>query len=366
MMKAAIYRKFDGPIRVETVPIPNASEDGVVVQVMATGVCRSDWHGWKGHDSDVIDHGLPFCPGHELSGIVVQVGSRVGSFKKGDRVAVPFILSCGSCHYCCQEKRPTICTQQQQPGFTQWGSFAEYVALPRADRNLRHLPKAVSFVQAAALGCRFTTAYRAVLQQGRLKNLSNASVAVFGAGGLGLSCIMLAKTTGTARMIVAIDISRQALNKALQLGATHTIQATTGEESNTMVRQQVLDLTKGHGVDLSIDAAGFRSTCENAVHCCKRGGRMIQVGLPIGHAPPVIPMGLVAGRELELVGSHGFAADDLPALLEMVATGALDPSLLVEKEVTLQEGVESIQDMDHGSPLGITVVTQFQHQESRL
>ena len=366
-MKAAIYRKFGGPIRIETVPFPSTPPDGVVVQVMATGVCRSDWHGWKGHDSDIHDHGLPFCPGHECSGIVVQTGSLVTQFQVGDRVAVPFILSCGNCHYCCHEQKPTVCTKQQQPGFTQWGSFAEYVALPRADRNLRHMPPSVSFVQAAALGCRFTTAYRAVLQQGKLKDLSNATVAVFGAGGLGLSCIMLAVAAGTAKTIIAVDVSRRALDKALELGATHIIQATRDDDSNELVRKQVLEITQGHGADISIDAAGFSSTCENAVYGTKRGGRMIQVGLPIGEGtPPVIPMGLVAGRELELVGSHGFAAMDLPDLLAMVVEGALDPAQIVEKEVTLQEGAQAIEDMDHSSPLGITVVTKFQSQASRL
>ena len=370
-MKAAIYRTFGGKIRIETVPFPETPDDGVVVQVLATGVCRSDWHAWKGHDSDVHEHGLPFCPGHELSGIVVRVGSLVRKCHVGDRVAVPFILSCGDCHSCCEEQRPTVCLHQEQPGFTRWGSFAEYVALPRADRNLRHIPPSVSFVQAAALGCRFTTAYRAVLQQGRLQETPNATVAVFGAGGLGLSCIMLAVAAGTATTIIAVDVSRRALEKAQELGATHVIQATRDDDtnsSNERVRTQVLEMTNGHGADLSIDAAGFASTCENAVYATKRGGRMVQVGLPIGDEnQPVIPMGLVAGRELELVGSHGFAAQDLPDLLQLVVDGTLDPARLVEQEVTLEEGAQAIEDMDHGSPLGITVVTKFQSlQESRL
>ena len=175
MMRAAIYRSFGGPIQIETVPVPSAPPDGIVVQVMATGVCRSDWHGWKGHDDDIHQHGLPFCPGHELSGVVYQVGANVRNFSIGNRVAVPFILSCGQCIYC-QEGKPTVCTSQQQPGFTQWGSFAEYVALPRADRNIHKIPASVSFVQAAALGCRFATAYRAVLQQGKLKEFKISTI----------------------------------------------------------------------------------------------------------------------------------------------------------------------------------------------
>lgn len=388
-MRAAVYQRFGGPIHIqENIPFPATPVDGVVVQVMATGVCRSDWHGWKGHDDDIRNHGLPFCPGHELSGIVVRVGSNVHKFRIGDRVAVPFILSCGECYYCCHA-RPTVCQHQEQPGFTQWGSFAEYVALPRADRNLRILPSSVSFVQAAALGCRFTTAYRAVLQQGQLEfykttsipTTRKKSVAVFGVGGLGLSCIMIAVAAKTAKQIIAIDVSPAALKKAQELGATHIVQVPVSSDnnkqnknnSNQEVIDQVLALTDGHGVDLSIDAAGFAATCENAIYCTKRGGRMVQVGLPIGAIKPVIPMGFVAGRELELVGSHGFDAQDFPHLLQMIVDGTLDPAKLVQQEVTLEEGAKAIEDMDHRSPLGITMVTKFQssrnknaHNSSRL
>lgn len=358
-MKAAVYRSFGGPIRIEDVPIPTTSSDGILVQVRATGVCRSDWHGWKGHDGDVRQHGLPFVPGHELSGVVVNVGAAVSDIQLNDRVVVPFILSCGSCRYC-KSQRSTVCLQQEQPGFTFWGSFAEYVHIPRADLNAKRIPARVSFVQAAALGCRFTTAYRAVLQQGRLQ--SSETIAVFGAGGVGLSCIMIAAAHG-ADSIIAIDVSERALNKARDLGATHTILAGKDQED---VRRQVKALCEdGQGANVCIDAAGFPATCENAVYCTRRAGRMVQVGLPIGHVtPPQVPMGLVAGWELEIFGSHGFAASDLPGLLDMVATGALDPGVLVEREVTLAQGARAIQDMDNGSPLGITMVTTF--RESKL
>jgi len=368
-MKAAVYRSFGGPIRIEEVPLPAVSTDGVLIQVMATGVCRSDWHGWKGHDDDVHQHGLPFVPGHELSGIVAQVGSAVTALKAGDRVVAPFILSCGTCRYC-QMNRSTVCLAQQQPGFTLQGSFAEYVHLPRAARNVKKIPAAVSFVQAAALGCRFTTAYRAVLQQGRLTK--GETLAVFGCGGVGLSCIMIAAAAGASK-IIAVDVSLEALQKARELGATHTVQSQRDAPNDAdAVRRQVKALCEqqhhhDQGADVCIDAAGFAATCENAVYCTRRAGRMVQVGLPIGDVPPVVPMGLVAGWEIEIYGSHGFSSDDLPGLLDMVAQGGLDPGRLVEREVTLAEGAQAIQDMDKGSPLGITMVTKFnQLVESKL
>lgn len=350
---------------------------------------------------------MPFCPGHELSGLVHCVGSNIAQEEQGegsdsflnsrlqvgDRVAIPFILSCGHCYECAfPRNNPTVCLNQEQPGFTRWGSFAEYVLIPRAVRNVHKIPDGVSFVEAAALGCRFTTAYRAVVQQGlklfnspstkkRAKNIltsytSNSVVeynepkvvAVFGCGGLGLSCIMIAQAfrkMGKISKIIGIDVSSAALKKAYELGADHVVNA-RNFESDEALRKKVLELTgennnAGTGADISIDAAGMKKTCENAVHCTKRSGRMIQVGLPIGGVNrPIIPMGLVAGRELELVGSHGFSSDDLPHLLNLVKEKKLNVASLIERECSLEEGARVLMDMDRSSPLGITMITQFE------
>jgi alcohol dehydrogenase len=255
-----------------------------------------------------------------------------------------------------------------------FGSFAEFVEINRADRNLRILPKGVTFVEAAALGCRFTTAYRAIVQQGLKITHGSTSpklivppnkkitVCVFGCGGLGLSCVMIAKAfqeEGNIGSIIAVDLSKRALDKALTLGADHVVDVKSLGMNDDAVRKMVMKLTNDLGADLTIDAAGFPSTCENAVHTCRRGGRMIQVGLPIGGRKPQIPMGAVAGRELEIVGSHGFAASDLPNLLDLVRNGKLQVRKLIEKEVSLRQGVEALMAMDRHSPLGITVITHF-------
>jgi len=354
MMLAAVYHKYNTPIQIQHVPIPTPPRDGVVLAVKATGVCRSDWHGWKGHDDDITNHGLPFIPGHEVSGTITAVGPLVTKFKKDDRVAVPFILSCGSCREC-ERNKPTVCERQEQPGFTRLGSFAEYVALPRADRNLCVIPEGVSFLQAAAMGCRFTTAYRAVVQQGEAGE--GKVLAVFGCGGVGLSCVMIGVACGAR--VIAVDVSLGALRKAKELGAWKVVDASRGKAH---VRGTVNELTGGVGADVTIDAAGFAATCESAVWCTRRAGRMVQVGLPIGGDEtkmPVVPMGFVAGREIEIVGSHGFAAVDMPKIIDMVVEGKLDPGKLVEREVTLEQGAKAIEDMDNGSPMGITMVTKF-------
>jgi len=413
-MQAAQYYNFKRPIHIVTLPTPILSEphkesnndqgddidsdsNAILLQVKATGVCRSDWHGWKGHDSDIVEHGLPFTPGHECSGIIVQVGSNVTKLKVGQKVVVPFILSCGSCREChCH--RPTVCEKQMQPGFTMQGSFAEFVRIPRADRNVCVLPdEGVDFIEAAALGCRFTTAYRAVVQQGlwedslksafsihaskrdlSVANNENACVcAVFGCGGLGLSCIMVANAILQMLIknfqvknpeqalypvqIIAIDVSQRALQTALELGATDVIDASQYKYDSS-IREKIFHITDGKGADVSIDAAGFPSTCENAVHCTRRGGRMVQVGLPIdtNKRKPIVPMGAVAGKEIEIVGSHGFAAMDMPLILDLVKRRVLQPSRLVHEKVNLREGAKAIEDMDFGSPLGITMITQFE------
>ena len=147
-------------------PAPEPSPGGAVIRVEATGLCRSDWHGWQGHDPDIRT--LPHVPGHELAGVVESVGTGVRSWRPGDRITVPFVCACGSCA-ACESGNQQVCERQTQPGFTHWGSFAEYVAIDHADANLVALPEEMTFTTAASLGCRFATSYRAVTAVGRVR-----------------------------------------------------------------------------------------------------------------------------------------------------------------------------------------------------
>src|SRR3954463_10848378 len=189
-MKALRYDEFKGPLRVVDVPEPAPSPAGVVVRVGATGVCRSDWHGWQGHDPDIV---LPHVPGHELAGTIKAVGPDVRNWSVGDRVTVPFVCACGKCEQCVAGDHQ-VCARQTQPGFTHWGSFAELVALHAADVNLVALPDDLSFSTAAALGCRYSTSYRAVVAQGRIAE--GEWLAVYGCGGVGLSPIQIGAALG--------------------------------------------------------------------------------------------------------------------------------------------------------------------------
>lgn len=346
-MKAAIYREYRGPITVETLPDPVTHPDGVVLRVSANGICRSDWHGWVGHDPDIV---LPHVPGHEIAGVVEDVGSEVRRWKTGDRVSVPFIAGCGRCRPC-RTGNQQVCDRQFQPGFHGWGGFAERVALRHADLTLAALPDDVGFVDAASLGCRFATSFRAVQAQGRATG--GDWVAIHGCGGVGLAAVMIAAALGAR--VVAVDIRDEALAMARGVGA---VEAVNASESADPV-QEIRDITGG-GAHVSLDALGHRDTCFNSVACLRKRGRHVQVGLMTAeHRHAGIPWDLVIAWELEMVGSHGLQAHEYDRILRMVAAGSVDPAKLVTRTVSLEEGVDVLTGMDDYGVLGVVVIDRF-------
>ena len=343
-MRALRYDEFKGPLRVVDVPEPTPSPAGVVVRVGATGVCRSDWHGWQGHDPDIV---LPHVPGHELAGTIEVVGPEVRRWRVGDRVTVPFVCACGTCPRCLDGDQQ-VCDNQTQPGFTQWGSFAELVALDHADVNLVALPDDMPFATAAALGCRYSTSFRAVVHQGRVQ--PGEWVAVHGCGGVGLSAVQIAAAHGAR--VLAVDVTIGALELATRLGAEAAVDA-HGFDARS-IAAAVRDRTDG-GAHLSLDALGSRETCRASVLSLRPRGRHVQVGLlPKG---VVVPMQRVIAQELEILGSHGMPAHAYPELLGLVAAGQLRPDLLVTREIGLDDAGEALRAV--GTTPGITIITQF-------
>ena len=323
-------------------PEPTAPDGGVVVRVLASGLCRSDWHAWAGHDDEIV---FPHVPGHELAGVVAEVGAGVERWRVGDRVTVPFVCGCGRCEWCLAGDAQ-VCPDQQQPGFTHWGSFAEYVALHAADTNLVALPDDVDVAAAAALGCRFATAYRGLVGRARVR--AGEWVTVVGAGGVGLSAVMIAHALGAR--VVAVDRNPEALALAAELGAEHTVLA-----GDVDVPSAVVAVTGGSHV--SVDAVGSEETCAAAVLSLRRRGRHVQIGLlpPLdGH--PRVPMARAIGWELDLLGSHGMAAADYPEMLALVERGALRPELLVERTIGLDEAARLLPVFDRTPVAGVTVV----------
>ena len=339
-MRAIYFSEFMGELQVKEVPPPIASSHGVVIEVKASGLCRSDWHAWMGHDSDVA---LPHVPGHELSGIVSSVGAGVEKFRVGERVTVPFVNGCGSCSYC-QSGNAQVCPTQTQPGFTQWGSYAEFVSSENADFNLVLLPESISFAAAAALGCRFATAFRGLKRRAKVQ--PGEWVAIFGCGGVGQSAIMIAKAFGAR--VIAIDISPVALTKAKQSGADYLINS-----QSTDVLAEIQEIT-GSGAEVAVDALGSQLTSSQSILSLRRQGRHLQLGLlPTPDGLTAEPMARVIAYELDLLGSHGMAAADYPQMLAMLEIGLLRPELLVERVVGLDEGKTLLAAM--GAVTGPTV-----------
>jgi alcohol dehydrogenase len=346
-MRAAVYEAFRQPLSVCDVSDPAPPDDGVVLAVKATGLCRSDWHGWMGHDADIR---VPHVPGHELAGVVVAKGKLVARWNVGDRVTVPFICACGVCPPC-RTGNEQVCDHQFQPGFTHWGSFAEYVAIHRADLNLVRLPDELSFAVAASLGCRFATSFRAVVDQARV--VAGQWVAVHGCGGVGLSAIMIARALGA--QVIAIDIATDKLELARSIGAREVIDAREHSDIPAAVR----GLTHG-GADVSVDALGSARTCFNSVACLGKRGKHIQVGLMAGsESRSRLPMDQVLSKELEIIGSHGMQAHRYPAMLEMIRAGKLEPAKLLGRTITLAAAAEALPKLDQNTSPGVTVITAF-------
>ena len=325
-------------------PVPEA--DGVVLRVEASGVCRSDWHGWMGHDPDIA---LPHVPGHEIAGTVVAVGSGITRWREGDRVTLPFVSGCGRCPEC-QAGQQQVCRAQFQPGFTAWGSFAEYVALRYAEQNLVRLPETLDFVTAASLGCRFATSFRAVVQQGRARG--GEWVAVHGCGGVGLSAVMIAHALGAR--VIAVDIGADKLERAAELGAEFVVNSREVD-----VVAAIREVTGG-GAHLSLDALGHAQTCADSILCLRTQGRHVQVGLLVAeHGRPPLPMDAVIARELVIYGSHGMAAHAYPDMLGMIESGQLRPERLIGRRLTLGESVDALTGMDTFSGTGVQVIDRF-------
>jgi alcohol dehydrogenase len=348
-MRAVVYDAFGGPLRVREVAEPDCPPDAVVVRVGATGICRSDWHAWQGHDPDVR---LPHVLGHEFAGTVERVGAEVTGWSPGARITSPFVCACGSCDEC-RAGDSQVCSRQTQPGSSYWGSFAELVVVRHADVNLVPLPAGMGFVTAAALGCRFATAYRAVTVHGQVG--AGDWVAVHGCGGVGLSAVTVAVAAGAR--VVAVDPGPAARALAVELGAEHALDPTTLADP-VAVGARVRALTGG-GARVTLDALGSEATLVAGLAGLRPRGRHVQVGLLVGdQARPAVPLGRLVGQELSVHGSHGMAAADYPSMLARIDSGELRPGVLVGRVVGLERVGGELAAMS-GPPAGagMTVVS---------
>ena len=343
-MRAAVLRAYNEDLSIEDVPNPDCPEDGVVLEVLACGICRSDWHGWTGEHARLE---LGQIGGHEYCGEVVEAGPRA-THRTGDRLIAPFILACGACPSCRSGDQNT-CLHQRLPGFTEPGAFAEYVAVP-FDHNLSPLPESLSPASAAGLGCRVTTAWHALT--GRAAVQPGEWLAVHGTGGIGLSALLLGRAIG-ARVIV-VDVVAEKLTHALGLGAEAAIDARNGDAAG-----QIREITKG-GAHVSIEALGRPETTNASIACLRPLGRHVQVGMPVGHTARMeIDMAAVYTGQLALYGTRGMPSWKYPSLLGLIETGRVDVSPLVAREVALSDTGAELAVFNGPAPPGIAVITDF-------
>jgi D-arabinose 1-dehydrogenase-like Zn-dependent alcohol dehydrogenase len=338
-VRAVLVERFGAPPVVTEVDDPVAPPGGVVLRVEATGLCRSDWHGWIGHDPDIR---LPHVPGHELAGSIARIGDGVTGWSAGDRVTVPFICACGGCVQC-RAGDHQVCPNQEQPGFTYWGSFAEYVAIPYAQVNLVRLPDELDARTAAALGCRFATAYRGLTKVGRVA--PDEWMVVYGCGGVGLSAVMIGAAIGAR--VIAVDTNPEALTLAGRYGASRVLNA--GPDVAGLVHEMT-----GGGADVTVDALGANQIVQDALNTLRPRGRHIQLGLlPDGVR---LDVSRLIGQELQWLGSHGMPAHAYPEMLDRVGSGALRPADLVTRVIGLDAVPEALMAMSGPAPAGVTVI----------
>lgn len=345
-MRAAQLITYRAPLSIDSVTDPVCPPDGVILKVLACGVCRSDWHAWVGHDPDVV---LPLIPGHEFCGEILEIGDEVRDWTVGDQVIAPFILGCGRCGSC-RAGNQTICATQAVPGFTIPGAFAEMIAVPHADTNLAKLPQGMDCALAAALGCRATTAWQALTARAEIR--PGEWLAVFGGGGIGLASLILARAIG-ARVVV-VDVVDEKLKFASAHGADATINAT-----KTDPVAAIEALTNG-GAHVAFEALGIQETTVNALKSLRKFGRLVQIGMPVAdHANMQMPMDVLYSGQLTIHGTRGMPAHRYPSLFSLIEGGHADLSPMISRRIRLSDASSELAAFDAPTPPGVAVITDF-------
>lgn len=341
-MRAAVYERFRGPIEIIDVADPTPQPGEVVVEVLAVGLCRSDYHGWHGTDPDIV---CPHVGGHEFVGRVVAVGAGVTRIREGQRVVAPFVCGCGSCEPC-RLGQHQVCRRQQQPGFTRWGAFAQFTTVPFADVNAVVVPAGVSDEAAALVGCRVSTAYRGVIERGRLA--AGEVLCVHGCGGVGLAAVAFGHAIGAR--VIAVDIAPGPLALAVALGADLTVDASTIDDVGGAIHDLV------GGAHVSVDCLGNPATAGNSIMSLRALGRHVQIGL-FPTLAAELPIARVIRDELEVSGVHGLSASRFDQVFAFIADGRVDPAALITQRLSLADIPAALPAMGSFTQPGISVVT---------
>jgi propanol-preferring alcohol dehydrogenase len=318
-MKAVQIVEIGAALEERGVPVPKIGEGDVLVRVKAAGVCHSDAH-YRAGNSPVGP--LPITPGHEVAGVVEEVGAQVANVETGDRVCLHYLITCGNCHYCSLGSEQ-FCAEASMIGKYRDGGYAEYIAVPA--RSVVHLPDEIPFEQGAVMMCSSATSFHA-LRKGRLQ--AGEAVGVFGVGGLGMSAIQLADAMG-ALDVYAVDINQERLSMAESFGAI----AVNASEVDPV--EEIRRLSDGRGVDMALELIGLPSTMRQAVQSLAIFGRAVLVGIA-SEPLEIDTYGELLGREAEVIGAADHLLQELPLLIEYARRGVLDLSDIVTQTVPLE------------------------------
>ena len=320
-MKALQLIEIGKPLELRDVPVPPVGDRDILVRIKAAGICHSDVH-YRAGASPVGP--LPQTLGHEIAGVVQSVGAQVSGLAAGDRVCLHYLLTCGDCIYC-TAGHEQFCPHGRMMGKHTDGGFAEYIAVPA--RCAVPLPDEIPFEQGAILMCSSATSFHA-LRKARLA--AGETVAVFGAGGLGMSAIQLAQAFG-ALDVYAVDIDESKLELAVSYGAI-PVNAALGDPV-----AEIRHLTGGRGVDVAVEVIGLKETMEQAVQSLAILGRAVLAG--IADRPfQIDSYSQLLGREAEVIGSSDHLLHEMPLLLELARRGSLDLARVVTRTVPLEAG----------------------------
>ena len=341
-MKAARMHAVGRELTIESIDVPSIRDSEVLVDVKASGICHSDINYRDGVGS--VGR-LPITLGHEIAGVVADVGRQVLGLKKGDRVSVHYVISCGRCKFC-SAGLETYCKQYQMIGKDVDGGFAEYLSIPAS--NALSLPESVPFEQGAILGCAVSTAYHA-LRRARVEPMD--TVVICGVGGLGVHAVQLAAAVFKARYVIAVDMLDHKLSLAQRLGAKGVVNASVEDPA-----EKVREMTDGSGAEVVLDFVGRQSTIQKSVDCAGKGGRIAVVGIS-SEELQISPYSTIIGKEVELLGVDDHLKSELTELIELVSRGKIDLSSSITHRVKLEEvnhGIE-ILEKNIGTPIRVVV-----------
>lgn len=348
-MRAAVLREFKQPLDICDVERPTAADHGVVVDIEASGICRSDWHHWQGDYGEQAKGGIL---GHEPAGTVIEVGDEVDEVREGDNVVIPFNIADGTCPNC-RGGHTNLCERGISPTtHPDYGAWAEEMAVPWADINAIRLPDGVSVKEMAGIGCRFMTAFHALSHRADL--CGGDWVAIHGCGGVGLSAVNIATALGGN--VIAVDLHDEKLEMAEGLGAEVTVNATTVED----IPGEIRDITDG-GADVSVDALGIAETCQNSIDCLDILGQHIQIGITTSEEGGYIsvPTDEMLLNEIEFIGSVGMPPTRYDEIFSMVEHGRITPGKVITQEVALDAINDRLGAMTNFQTEGMEIITEF-------